>query len=40
MDSKEIEVLVLSIISKELNALVSLGAIIGFVLGLGNIFIK
>lgn len=40
MDSKEIEVLVLSIISKELNALVSLGAIIGFILGLGNIFIK
>lgn len=40
MDSKEIEVLVLSIISKELNALVNLGAIIGFVLGLGNIFIK
>ena len=40
MDSKEIEKLVLSIISKELNALVSLGAIIGFILGLGNIFIK
>lgn len=40
MDSKEIEKLVLSIISKELNALVRLGAIIGFILGLGNIFIK
>lgn len=40
MDSKEIEKLVLSIISKELNALVNLGAIIGFILGLGNIFIK
>ena len=40
MDAKEIEKLVLSIISRELNALVNLGAIIGFILGLGNIFIK
>ena len=40
MDSIEIEKLVLSIINKELNALVNLGAIIGFILGLANIFIK
>lgn len=40
MDSKEIEIMVLSIINKELNALVNLGAIIGFILGMGNIFIK
>lgn len=39
MDPKEIERLVLSIISKELNALVNLGAFIGFILGLVNIFI-
>lgn len=40
MDSREIEKLVLSIINKELNALVNLGAVIGFLLGLVNIFIK
>lgn len=39
MDPKEIERLVLSIISKELNALVNLGAFIGFILGLVNLFI-
>ena len=40
MDAKTVEDLVLSIISRELNALVSLGAFIGFILGLANIFIK
>lgn len=39
MESDEIERLVLSIINKELNALVNLGAIIGFILGLTNMFI-
>lgn len=39
MEPDEIERLVLSIINKELNALVNLGAIIGFILGLTNMFI-
>ena len=39
MEPDEIERLVLSIINKELNALVNLGAVIGFVLGLTNMFI-
>lgn len=38
MDILELEKLILSIMKKELNALVSLGALIGFVLGLVNIF--
>lgn len=39
MEPDEIEKLVLSIINKELNALVNLGAVIGFILGLTNMFI-
>lgn len=39
MESAEIEELVLKIINKELNALVNLGAIIGFILGLFNLLI-
>lgn len=39
MESKEIEDIVLSIINKELNTLVNLGAIIGFILGLLNLVI-
>ena len=38
-EPKKMEELVLSIISKELNALVNLGAIIGLLLGTANIFI-
>lgn len=38
MDMLELEKLILSIMKKELNALVALGALIGFVLGLVNIF--
>lgn len=38
-EPKKMEELVLSIINKELNALVNLGAIIGFLLGAVNIFI-
>lgn len=38
MDVLEIEKLILSIMKKELNSLVSLGALIGFLLGLFNIF--
>lgn len=38
MDVLEIKKLILSVMKKELNALVSLGAVIGFVLGLFNIF--
>ena len=37
MDMVELEGLILMIMKKELNALVSLGAIIGFVLGLVNL---
>lgn len=39
MESAEIEDIVLKIINKELNALVNLGAVIGFILGLLNLFI-
>ena len=38
MDVLEIEKLILSVMKKELNALVSLGAVIGLVIGLFNIF--
>jgi len=39
MDMQELEKLILQIMNKELNALVNLGAIIGFVLGLLNLFV-
>lgn len=39
MDVLEIEKLLLSVMDKELNAIVNLGAVIGFVLGCINIFI-
>lgn len=39
MDSLELEKLILSIMKKELNALINLGAIIGFILGLLNLVI-
>lgn len=39
MESAEMEKLILQIIKKELNALVNLGALIGFILGLVNLFI-
>ena len=39
MDVKELEKLCLSVMKKELNAVVDLGALIGFVLGIINIFI-
>lgn len=39
MDMKELEKLVLSVMKKELNAIVNLGALIGFVLGIIMIFI-
>ncbi|MGB8451185.1 MAG: DUF445 family protein [Anaerocolumna sp.] len=38
METKEVEELVLSIMKKELGAIVNLGAVIGFVLGLINLF--
>lgn len=38
MDTREVEELVLSIMKKELGAVVNLGAVIGFILGLVNIF--
>ena len=37
MDMLEVEKLILNIMKKELNALVNLGAIIGFILGLLNL---
>ena len=37
MEVLELEKLILSIMKKELNALVNLGAIIGFILGLTNL---
>lgn len=37
MDTKEMEELILSVMKKELNAIVNLGALIGFVLGLFNL---
>jgi uncharacterized membrane protein YheB (UPF0754 family) len=39
MDIKDLEKLVLSVMKKELNAIVNLGALIGFVLGIVMIFI-
>ena len=39
MDVKDLEELILSIMKKELNAVVNLGAVIGFVIGILNIFI-
>jgi len=39
MDTKEVEELVLSIMKKELGAVVNLGAVIGFILGLINILL-
>lgn len=39
MDVKELEKLVLSVMKKELNSIVNLGALIGFILGLVMIFI-
>lgn len=39
MDAAEVEKLVLSIMKKELNAVVNLGAVIGFVIGIINVFI-
>ena len=38
MDVLEIEELVLSVMKKELNTIVDLGALIGFVIGIVNIF--
>lgn len=38
MDTKEVEKLVLAIMEKELGAVVNLGAVIGFILGLINMF--
>ena len=39
MSSDELEMLVMSVMKKEMNTIVNLGALIGFVLGLLNIFI-
>jgi uncharacterized membrane protein YheB (UPF0754 family) len=39
MDIKDLEKLVLSVMKKELNSIVNLGALIGFVLGIIMIFI-
>lgn len=39
MDVKELEKLCLSVMKKELNAVVNLGALIGFILGIINVFI-
>ena len=39
MDIKDIEDLVLSVMKNELNSIVNLGALIGFLIGLINIFI-
>jgi len=39
MDAAEVEKLVLSIMKKELGAVVNLGAVIGFVIGIINVFI-
>lgn len=38
MDADELETLVMSVMKKELNTIVNLGALIGFILGLLNIF--
>ena len=39
MSADELEALVMSVMKKELNTIVNLGALIGFILGLLNIFI-
>jgi uncharacterized membrane protein YheB (UPF0754 family) len=39
MDVKELEKLVLSVMKKELNAIINLGALIGFILGIVMIFV-
>ena len=39
MDVMELENMVLSVMKKELNTIVNLGALIGFVIGILNIFI-
>ena len=39
MSVKELEKLVLSVMKKELNAIVNLGALIGFILGVLMIFV-
>ena len=39
MDVKDLEKLCLSVMKKELNAVVNLGAVIGLLLGIINIFI-
>jgi len=39
MDIKELENLLLSVMKKELNAIVNLGALLGFIIGIINIFI-
>ena len=39
MQVEEVEELVLSIMNKELGAIVNLGAVIGFILGLINVII-
>jgi len=39
MDIDELEKLILQVMKKELNAIVNLGALIGFILGLVNVFI-
>ena len=39
MDVMELEDMVLSVMKKELNTIVNLGALIGFVIGILNIFI-
>ena len=38
MSADELEALVMSVMKKELNTIVNLGALIGFVLGLLNLF--
>lgn len=40
MDVKEVETLTLSVMKKELNAIVNLGALIGFVIGLVNLLFR
>ena len=39
MDVQELELLILSVMKKELNAIVNLGALIGFVIGLLNLLV-
>lgn len=39
MEVIELENLVLSVMKKELNSIINLGAIIGFIIGILNIFV-